>query len=273
MTNIVILYMAKGKTVGIIAIKGGVGKTTTVVNLGAVLAKDFNQKVLLVDGNLSSPNLGHHVGIMDPDFTLKDVLMDKIDTRGAVYKHELGFDVLPANFTHNADRFSVFKLKEKLTKIKRKYDFVLIDSSPNLNNEMLLSMVAANELLVITTPDTPTVRCTIEAVEAAKQQKTPISGLIINKKRGKRFEVSQQDIETQAKVPVLAVLPDDVKILEALAKTTPLAYHSPRIKATRVYHNIAAHLMGQDQKFVPLKQRIMNFFGNYITVEQSEEKE
>lgn len=262
--------MAKGKTVSVIAIKGGVGKTTTVVNLGATLSKDFNQKVLLVDGNLSSPNLGHHVGIMNPDFTLRDVLMDKISPQAAIYKHELGFDVLPTNFTSNADRFSVFKLKEKLNKIKRKYDYILIDSSPNLNNEMLLSMVAANELLVVTTPDHPTLRCTIEAVEAAKSQKTPISGLIVNKKRGKRFEISKGDIEKEACVPVIAVLPDDVKVLEALSKTTPLAYHSPKRKSTKGYHNIAAHLLGEDQKYVPLRQKVKKFFSQYVSIQHEE---
>lgn len=264
--------MAKGKIIGIIAIKGGVGKTTTTVNLGAVLAKDFNQKVLLVDGNLSSPNIGDHVGIINPDFTLKDVLMDKIDPRGAIYNHELGFDVMPANFTQNADRFSVFKLKEKLNKIKQKYDYILVDSSPNLNNEMLLSMVASNELLVVTTPDIPTIRCTVEAVEAAKRQKTPITGLIINKKRGKSFEISQKDIEAEAKVPVIAVLPDDIKFLEALAKTTPLAYHSPRRKTTKIYHNIASYLINGKQESQSFTQKFKDFFSRYITVEHSSDE-
>ncbi|MBS3113046.1 MinD/ParA family protein [Candidatus Woesearchaeota archaeon] len=263
--------MGNGKTISIISIKGGVGKTTTTVNLGAILAKDFNQKVLLVDGNLSSPNLGDHIGIINPDFTLKDVLMDKIGASGAIYKHELGFDVIPSTFTPNADRFSVFKLKEKLLKIKRNYDFVLIDSSPNLNNEMLLAMVAANELIVVTTPDTPTLRCTIEAVEVAKQQKTPISGLIINKQRGKRFEVTKKDLESQTKVPVLAVLPDDIKILESLSKTTPLPYYSPKTKVTKMYHNIAKHIMGETENSVvikqPFKSRVKNFLNRYITIE------
>lgn len=262
--------MAQGKTIGIIAIKGGVGKTTAAVNLGAILAKDFKQKVLLVDGNLSSPNLGSHVGIMNPEHTLSEVLMDKVKPHSAIYKHQLGFDVMPSNFTMNADRFSVFKLKEKLNKIKARYDYVLVDSSPNLNNEMLLSMVASDELLVVTTPDHPTLRCTIEAINAAKQQKTPITGLIVNKQRGKRFEISQKDIEAESNAPVLAVLPDDVSVLEALAKTTPFSDYSPRSKAAKALHTVARHIMGETiPKPVPFTQKFRNFFSRYVTVESN----
>jgi MinD-like ATPase involved in chromosome partitioning or flagellar assembly len=49
--------MSKGKIIGIISIKGGVGKTTAVSNLGAVLANEFGKKVLLVDANFTAPNL------------------------------------------------------------------------------------------------------------------------------------------------------------------------------------------------------------------------
>ena len=54
-----------GKTIGIVSLKGGVGKTTTVVSLGAALA-EIGKKVLLIDGNLYSPTLGLHLNIIDP---------------------------------------------------------------------------------------------------------------------------------------------------------------------------------------------------------------
>jgi len=50
-----------GKTIGIISIKGGVGKTTTVSALGAALANEFDKKVLLIDANFSAPNLALHL--------------------------------------------------------------------------------------------------------------------------------------------------------------------------------------------------------------------
>ncbi|MFA5141650.1 MAG: AAA family ATPase [Candidatus Woesearchaeota archaeon] len=266
--------MAKGKSIGVIAIKGGVGKTTTVVSLGAILANDYKQKVLLIDANLSAPNLGMHLGIGKPKGTLKDVLLDKISIKDALFKHELGFDVLPSVFTSNAERFSVYKLKEKLDAIRSKYDYVLIDSSPNLNNEMLLSMAASDELVVVTTPDNPTLMCTIEAVEAAKKQNTPIKGLIINKRRGKSFEVSQETIENLAKVPILGVLPDDINILKALSEGTPVSNYSRRAKISNLYRGIAENVMGSDfQKPLTISRRFKNFFGQFVSVEAEDSAE
>jgi septum site-determining protein MinD len=261
--------MAKCKSIGIISIKGGVGKTTTVVNLGATLVKDFGQKVLLVDGNLSSPNLGYHVGMAHQKVTLKDVITSGADVKTAVYKHQLGFDVLPADYTPNVNKLDPFALKSILSDFQKKYDIILIDSSPNLNNEMLLSMAASNELFVITTPDMPTLRCTVEAVNAAKSQNTPIKGIIVNKKRGKSFEVSQKDIEEQSNTPVVAVLPDDVSILEALAKATPMAYYGPRKKVTKIYRDLARCIVNDNfGKPLTVRQKFKNFVGQFISVEE-----
>ncbi|MCH8872918.1 AAA family ATPase, partial [candidate division KSB1 bacterium] len=60
--------MSRAKTIGILSIKGGVGKTSTVAALGAAIA-GFDKKVLLIDGNFSAPNLGLHLGIVNPKVT------------------------------------------------------------------------------------------------------------------------------------------------------------------------------------------------------------
>jgi len=61
-----------GKAIGVISLKGGVGKTSIVVALGAALS-ELGKKVLLVDGNLSSPNLGLHLNIINPEKTIHDI--------------------------------------------------------------------------------------------------------------------------------------------------------------------------------------------------------
>ena len=88
------------KTIGIISIKGGVGKTTAVSNLGAVLANEFKKKVLLVDANFSAPNLGLHLGIVNPENTLHDVMDNKVSVHEAIKKHDDGFHVLPASLVY-----------------------------------------------------------------------------------------------------------------------------------------------------------------------------
>tara|TARA_Y100000034_G_scaffold127798_1_gene181279 strand:- start:1949 stop:2296 length:348 start_codon:yes stop_codon:yes gene_type:complete len=113
------------KTVGVIAIKGGVGKTTTTVNIGASLANDFGKKVLIVDGNYSAPNLGLHIGVVKPKKTLHDVLSGKLPIKNAIHTHDEGFDYLPSNLIHK--KIDVYKLKQKLSEVRNDYDVILVD--------------------------------------------------------------------------------------------------------------------------------------------------
>ncbi|HLD41440.1 MAG TPA: P-loop NTPase, partial [archaeon] len=75
--------------VSIVSGKGGVGKTTTTLNLAAALA-ERNHYVTAVDGNLTTPNIGLHLGIQLFPTTLHDVLQGKTDITKAVYIHESG---------------------------------------------------------------------------------------------------------------------------------------------------------------------------------------
>ena len=252
-------------TIGIISIKGGVGKTTTVTNLGSVLANDFGQRVLLVDANFSAPNLGLHFGVVKPAATIFDVLIDKVGISKAILKHDAGFDYIPGSLVNQKSNIDIFQLKKKLDLIKRNYDVILIDSSPTLNSELLTAMVASDELLVVTTPDYPTLSCTIRAVKLAKQRKTPITGLILNKSRGKKFELSAADIENIAEVPVLAVLPDDISVLEALSITVPVSLHSPDHEVSIEYKKLAASLIGKDYKDPRMWKRMKQFFETAMT--------
>lgn len=235
---------AYAQTIGIISIKGGVGKTTTTANLGAVLANEFGQKVLIVDANFSAPNLGLHFGIVQPDVTLNDVLNDKCPIEEPIVSHPAGFDILPSNIL--AIPVNSQKLKQKLKSLKNKYDVILLDSSPQIGNEMLSAMVASDRLLVVSSPDYPTLSCTLHAVKVAKERRTPIMGIVLNKVRNKRFELSINDVEQATSVPVLAMVPDHVKVPEALAYSIPVTLHSKRNGASMEYRKLAAAIIGQD---------------------------
>lgn len=252
-----------GEIIGVIAIKGGVGKTTAVVNLGTAFAKDFGKKTLLVDANFSAPNLGLHLGVVNPEHTIHDVLQDKISIEKTILKHELGFHFIPASLTSKPVR--VFKLKQKLASLKNDYDVILLDSSPNLNDELLTTMIASDKLLVVTSPDHPTLSCTMHAVKVAKERNTPITGLILNKTRGKDFELSLQEIEDATGTPILAILPDDVKVLEALSKTTPTTVYTPKGEVAIQYKQLAASMLGMNYDDPRFFSKIKNWLSKDIS--------
>lgn len=247
----------KGKIIGVISIKGGVGKTTTVSNLGALLANKFGKKVLIVDANFSAPNLALHLGFINPETTLADVLMDRVDVKEAIYEHDLGFHMLPTALVHR--KLNPFKLRSKINKLREYYDVILIDSSPTLNEEMLSTIVASDSLLVVTSPDLPTLSCTMHAVKVAKRKKTPIAGMIINKVRKKNFELTTDEIQESTGVPVVAVLPDDVRVLEALARSTPASVFSPKKNFAVEYHQLAASIIGEEYADNRLVSKVKNF--------------
>ena len=245
------------KVIGIISLKGGVGKTSSVANLGAALA-GFGKKVLVVDANFSAPNLGLHLGLLNPEITLHDVLLNRASINEAIYEHGAGFHLIPGAYISR--KVNTFGLKEKIRHLKDYYDAILIDSSPNLNDEMLSAMMASDMLLVVTSPDYPTLSATLRAVRLAKQKKTPISGLILNRVRNKKFELSIQDIEEAAEVPVISVLPEDIKIPESIASTTPVTLHRPKSASAVEYKKLAASLIGEKYEDPRLWPRIKSIF-------------
>ena len=240
-----------GKTIGIVSLKGGVGKTSTVAALGAALSY-FDKKVLLVDGNFSSPNLGLHLNIIDPEATIHEVLKRTANIKEAI--HELGdFDVIPASI-FNKLVINPLKLKDRIKFLKKKYDFTIIDSCPSLNDETLAVMLASDSIFVVTTPDHPTLSMTLKAVKLAKQRGTPIDGLILNKVHNKNFELSIKDIENTSEVPVMAVIPHDINVLKSLSKFTPSTVYKPNSEGSEEYKKLAATLIGEKYKPVRLKR-------------------
>ena len=167
--------MRHARIIGFVSVKGGVGKTTTVANLGLVLAKEFNKKVLVVDGNFSGPSLALHFGFTKPKYTLHDVLERKVSLQKAIYEHSTGMHLLPSSLLSRGTDLG--KFSKYLASLRSFYDVILIDSSPALNEEMLATITASDELFVITTPDYVTLASTLHAVNTsfAVKSQTDIS--------------------------------------------------------------------------------------------------
>ena len=230
-----------GKIFGVVAMKGGVGKTTLVSNLGASLARDYGQKVLMIDANFSTPHLGLHLGLLTPKYTLHHVLNDNHSIFEAIYQHELGFHIIPGKLA--PFKTAPLGLRDKLEELRDIYDVILIDSSPSLNEEMYATMAASDELLVVSSPDYPTLSSTIHAITVADSKEAKIRGIVINKAYGKKFELKKRDIEGASGAKVLSVIPENFKVVSALSRMTPAVVNFPRQNVSKEYKKLAGSLV------------------------------
>jgi MinD-like ATPase involved in chromosome partitioning or flagellar assembly len=253
-----------GRVIGLISIKGGVGKTTLSAALAASLTQKYGKKVLLIDANYSAPNLGIHMDIIAPKKTIHDVLAgDKIYE--AIHE-KYGIDVIPGDFMSKKN-VNPLKLKAKLAKIKEAYDFVILDSSPSLNDEVLSTIMASDSLFVVTTADYPTLSCSMKAAKLSRQRGKPVSGIIINKLRGE-YEISLDEIQASTGIPVVGRIKEDDIVHMALHERVPAPLFAKGASFTKEINKISNALAGNREK-----RSLMDklFFLDYKTEEVNRE--
>ena len=152
--------MAECKTIAICNQKGGVGKTTTTVNLGVGLANQ-GYRVLLVDADPQG-SLTVSLGIQTPDelpVSLSSVMQaviedSEVPASGGILRHEEGVDLLPSNIELSGLEVSLFNvmsreyvLKNTLQPFKRDYDYILIDCMPSLGMMTVNALVASDSVI------------------------------------------------------------------------------------------------------------------------------
>ena len=249
------------RTISIISVKGGVGKTTLVANLAYILANDFNKKVLVVDTNINAPNLGLHLGIVNPEHTLQNILKDQIMAKDAIYEHKWGFSFLAAS-TQKEKKINMSKLKLKLQGLKNTYDAIILDTTPTIEPELHAALEASDEALIVASPDYFTLSSTLKTIKLAKEKNTLIRGMVLNKVRNKHFEVRSREIEKLAKIPALAQIPYNKNFQKALSEILPYTAMYPNSLASLNLKKLAASLVDEKYKepniFKRLTARIKN---------------
>lgn len=257
----------KCKVIGIVSFKGGVGKTSCTANLACALAK-LNKKVLAVDSNFSSPNLGLNFGLLSPLVTLKDAITEKAGIEEAIHIHDSNVHIIPGSPFY--EKFEAGRLRQEINKLKSLYEFVLLDCSPSLNHELVASLIACDELFIVSTSDYPTLIATMRAAKIAKDKKVNVKGIILNRIRGKKFELSKEEVEETTGLPVISILPEDEKVIESSANLIPLLVLSPYRKVSREYKKLAAVISGE--RYVPetLFTRMRDFIVDKYDIQAKE---
>ena len=153
--------MPKCEVIAIANQKGGVGKTTTTCNLGVALAH-AGKRVLLVDSDPQG-DLTTYMGIHDPDnipVTLSTLMErsikdEDINSKEAILKHDEGIDLIPSNLELSSMEVSLvnamsreFTLRNCLSDIKDKYDYVLIDCMPSLGMITINALACADKVII-----------------------------------------------------------------------------------------------------------------------------
>ncbi len=223
--------------------KGGVGKTTTAVNLGAAI-NYLGGEALVIDANLSTPNVGIHMNSPEVPINLNHVLLNKAEPHEAIYEHESGLKIMPSSLSiKELKKVKLDKLKNFKEKFGKLAEYVIVDSSAGLGIETTSAMELADEIIIVTNPELPSITDALKAVKIAEEMNKPIMGIVMTRVRKNKIEMQPESVKEMLETPVLGMIPEHIDIQRALNLKGPAVHTLPKSKPARAYKEIAARIL------------------------------
>lgn len=264
--------MDQCKVIAITNQKGGVGKTTTTVNLGVGLA-NMGKRVLLIDADPQG-SLTVSLGIKKPDdlsVSLATVMQDVIEDRdtpdgSGIIHHKEGVDLLPSNIELSGLEVSLFNtisresiLKGYLDTVKAKYDYVLIDCMPSLGMMTINALVAADSVLIPTQPNylsTKGLNLLMRSVSRIKKQINPklrIDGILLTMVDGRTNNAKSIIASLRSSIGESirvfdTEIPHSVRAAESSLKGKSIFAHDKGGKVAAAYERLTKEVMQLEQR-------------------------
>ena len=257
------------KIINICSGKGGVGKTTISANLGLAM-QSFGKRVAVVDCNFTTSHLSLLFGLYSYPKSLNHFLRNECTMDEATFTHVSGLKIVPASLDLN-DIINVDaeNLKAIINQYFSNYDAVILDSAPGMGKEAMIALKASDEVIFVANPHITSIVDVGRINQLVKSMGYPKPvGIILNRVKGKGYEVSHKDIWHFAELPIIGTVPEDDKVLESLHNKELLSFTNPHSKFSVEIFDSAAKLSN-----VPYRKpsRFQMFMSNFRKQKRAED--
>lgn len=238
--------------------KGGVGKTTITANLGTAVAQ-LGKKVCLIDADFGLRNLDLLLGLEQRVvYTIIDALSGECTLEKAIVKDKRtpGLHLLPAAQNRTKDAITPDQMKEVIEQLSPSFDFIFVDCPAGIEMGFRNAIIAAQEALIVTTPEVAAVRDADRVVGLLESENMKSIRLIVNRLRPEMVQMDEmlsvEDILDLLVVPLIGIVPDDKKIIISSNRGEPLVLSEQDSLPGIAIKNIAKRIYGLDVPYLDL---------------------